>query len=134
MCRGGARNILTGAASSDEGAKIWFSGYYKGQKSPKKLLFTFRRGASMLRRGAIAPSPPWCHPYMCTLLYTKNKDSKQRFHVGLERGSDLSKSAVHQENVVLPVIHPMIQTYPQFQECYKLPCCSRSHVDTVKTR
>ena len=34
-----------GADSSDEGAKIWFSGCYKCQKSPKKLLFTFRRGA-----------------------------------------------------------------------------------------
>ena len=40
-----------GADSSDEGAKIWFLGYYKYQKSPKKSLFTFRRGASMLRRG-----------------------------------------------------------------------------------
>ena len=40
-----------GADSSDEGAKRWFSGYYKCQKSPKKSLFTFRRGASMLRRG-----------------------------------------------------------------------------------
>ena len=46
-----------GAESSDEGAKIWFSGYYKCQKSPKKSLFTFQREASMLRRGAIAPSP-----------------------------------------------------------------------------
>ena len=34
-----------GADSSDEGANIWFSGYYKRQKSPKKLLSTFRRGA-----------------------------------------------------------------------------------------
>ena len=33
-----------GADSSDEGAKIWFSEYYKCQKSPKKSLFTFRRG------------------------------------------------------------------------------------------
>ena len=40
-----------GADSSNEGAKIWFSGYYKSQKSPKESLFTFRRGASMLRRG-----------------------------------------------------------------------------------
>ena len=37
-----------GGESSDEGAKIWFSGYCKCQKSPKKWLFTFRRGASML--------------------------------------------------------------------------------------
>ena len=44
-----------GADSSNEGAKIWLSGYYKGQKSPKKSLFTFRQGASMLRRGAIVP-------------------------------------------------------------------------------
>ena len=33
-----------GADSSDKGAKIWFSGYYECQKSPKKLCFTFRRG------------------------------------------------------------------------------------------
>ena len=33
-----------GADSSDEGAKIWFSGCSKCQKSPKKSLFTFRRG------------------------------------------------------------------------------------------
>ena len=46
-----------GANSSDEGAKIWLSGYYKCKKSPKKSLFTFRRGASMLRRGAVAPYP-----------------------------------------------------------------------------
>ena len=49
--RGGARNVPTGGSSSDEVAKIWFSGYYKGQKFPKKSLFTFQRGASMLRRG-----------------------------------------------------------------------------------
>ena len=35
---GGARNFPTGAESSDEGAKIWFSGYYEYQKSPKKSL------------------------------------------------------------------------------------------------
>ena len=39
------------ADSSDEGAKIWFLGYYKCQKSPKKSPFSFQRGASMLRRG-----------------------------------------------------------------------------------
>ena len=39
------------ADSSDEGATIWFSGYYKCQKSPEKSLFTFRRGASLLRWG-----------------------------------------------------------------------------------
>ena len=33
-----------GADSSNEGAKIWLSRYYKCQKSPKKSLFTFRRG------------------------------------------------------------------------------------------
>ena len=33
--RGGARNFPTGAESSDEGAKIWFSGYHKCQKYPK---------------------------------------------------------------------------------------------------
>ena len=50
--RGGARNFpMEGADSSEEGAKIWFSGYYKCQKSPKNSLFIFRQGASMLRRG-----------------------------------------------------------------------------------
>ena len=39
------------ADSSDERAKIWFSGYHKCQKTQKKSLFTFGRGASMLRRG-----------------------------------------------------------------------------------
>ena len=48
--RGGARNFPTGADSSDDGAKIWLSGYYKCQKYPKKLLFAFR-GGSMLRWG-----------------------------------------------------------------------------------
>ena len=60
-----------GADSSDEGAKIWFSGYYKCQKSPKKSLFTFRRGASMLRRGATAPSlplAPYCMQHQCIML------------------------------------------------------------------
>ena len=33
-----------GADSSDEGAKIWFLGYHKCQKSPKQSCFTFRRG------------------------------------------------------------------------------------------
>ena len=47
-----------GADSSHEGAKLWFSGYYKCQRSPKKSLFTLRRVANLLRRGAIAPSPP----------------------------------------------------------------------------
>ena len=41
--RGGTRNFPMGAESSDEGAKIWFSGYYKCQKSPTKSLFTFRQ-------------------------------------------------------------------------------------------
>ena len=41
--QGGARNCPTGGDSSDEEAKIRLSGYYKCQKSPKKLFFTFRR-------------------------------------------------------------------------------------------
>ena len=40
---------------ADEGAKIWYSGYYRYQKSPKKSLFTIRREANMLQLGAIAP-------------------------------------------------------------------------------
>ena len=51
------------ADSSDKGAKIWFSGYYKCQKSPTKSLSTFQRGASMLRRGGYSPlALPWRHP------------------------------------------------------------------------
>ena len=33
---------------SDEGAEMWFLGYYKCQKSPKKSCFTFRRGHSLV--------------------------------------------------------------------------------------
>ena len=63
--RGGARNVPTGGSSSDEVAKIWFSGYYKWQKFPKKSLFTFQRGASMLRRGGYSPhSPPLASPML----------------------------------------------------------------------
>ena len=40
-----------GVDSSNEGAEIWFSEYNKCQKSPKKSLFNFRQGASLLRRG-----------------------------------------------------------------------------------
>ena len=42
------------------GAKIWFSGYYKYQKSPKKSHFTFRRGLPCSEEGATAL--PWRHP------------------------------------------------------------------------
>ena len=52
-----------GADSSDEGAKIWFSGYYKCQKSPKKLLFTFRRGLACSDGGGYhLLALPWRHP------------------------------------------------------------------------
>ena len=64
MYRGGPRNFRTRADSSDEGAKIWPLGYYKCQNSMKKSCFTFRRGASMLRRGAIPPSPPLAPPLL----------------------------------------------------------------------
>ena len=66
-----------GADSSNEGAKIWFSGYYKYQKSPKKNHFSPSDGvASMLRRGDYSPpSPPLaspltdCHLLLIMLLY-----------------------------------------------------------------
>ena len=45
-----------GADSSDEWAKIWFSGYYKCKKSPKNSTVNFQWRASMLRRGLL-PSP-----------------------------------------------------------------------------
>ena len=32
------------ADSSDEGAKIWFPEYYKGQKYPKKIVFHLPMG------------------------------------------------------------------------------------------
>ena len=35
-----------GVDSSDEGAKIWFSGYYKCQKSPKNRVSPSDGGAS----------------------------------------------------------------------------------------
>ena len=54
--RGGARNFLTG------GANIQFSWYYNCQKSPKKLLFTFRRGSSMLQGDYSSLALPWRHP------------------------------------------------------------------------
>ena len=44
-----------GADSSDEGAKIWFSGYYKCQKSPKKSLSPSDGGLACSDEGAIAP-------------------------------------------------------------------------------
>ena len=53
--RDGARNFPTKGLNSDEGAKIWFSGYYKCQKSPKKSCFNFRRGLACSDGGAIAP-------------------------------------------------------------------------------
>ena len=40
-----------GADSSDEEAKIWFSGHYKCQKSPKKSFFTFQWGVACSDRG-----------------------------------------------------------------------------------
>ena len=43
------------------GLKCGFQGT-KNAKSPKKLLFTFRWGASMLQQGAIAPSSPLLAP------------------------------------------------------------------------
>ena len=51
MCRAGVapRNFRRGADSCEEGAKIWFSGYYKCQKSPKNFLFILRRGAKLMQ-------------------------------------------------------------------------------------
>ena len=51
-----------GADSSDEAAKIWFSGYYKCQKFPKKALFTFQRGVACSDGGLYPPSPPLAPP------------------------------------------------------------------------
>ena len=50
LYRGGARNFPTGADSYDKGDKIWLSGYYRCQKSPKKSLSP-SNGACLLRRG-----------------------------------------------------------------------------------
>ena len=45
-----------GADSSNDGAQIWFSGYYKCQKSPKNCFSSSDGEASMLRWvRAIAP-------------------------------------------------------------------------------
>ena len=57
------------------GAKIWFSGSFKCQKSPKKSLFTFRLGGSMLRRGGYSPlALPWHHLWLP--LLTSGNDSE----------------------------------------------------------
>ena len=66
--RGGARNFRRGADSSDEGAKIWFSEYFKFQK----IAFHLPTGASILRRGAIAPSPPLAPPLQLPKKRTSN--------------------------------------------------------------
>ena len=63
-CHQGSRNFPTGADSSNEGAKIWFSGYYKCQKSPKKSPFTFRRGLACSDGGYIPLALPWRHPLL----------------------------------------------------------------------
>ena len=52
----GRGTFRRGADSSDEGAKIWFSGYNECQNSPTKSLFTFRRG------GYSPLALPWRHP------------------------------------------------------------------------
>ena len=52
-----------GADLSDEGAKIWFSGYHKCQKSPKNR-FHLPTGGWHAPTGAIAPTPPLAPPLM----------------------------------------------------------------------
>ena len=44
-----------GADSSDEGAKIWFSGYYRCQKSPKNCFPPSDGGLTCSDEGGIAP-------------------------------------------------------------------------------
>ena len=53
--------LRRGAESSDNGAKIRYSWYYKCQKSPE-MGFHLPMGASMFRRWAIAPSSPLAPP------------------------------------------------------------------------
>ena len=51
-----------GFDSSDEGAKIWFSRYYKCQKSSKQWLFAYRRGLGCSDGGYSPLSPPLAPP------------------------------------------------------------------------
>ena len=60
-----------GADSSDEGAKIWFSGYCKCHKSRKKSLLILRRGLAC-SDGAIAPQSSLGPP--AELLYRKSSN------------------------------------------------------------
>ena len=63
-----------GADSSDEGAKMWLSGYCKCQKFPKNSLFTFRRGAGMVRRGGYSPlALPWRHLSLRIVIMKQRK-------------------------------------------------------------
>ena len=51
-----------GAESSDEGAKIWLSGYYKCQKSQKKIAFHLPTGGWHAPTGGYSPlALPWRH-------------------------------------------------------------------------
>ena len=52
-----------GADSSDEGAKIWFLGYYKCQKSPKKRFSPSDGGLACSDGEGYSPlALPWRHP------------------------------------------------------------------------
>ena len=51
---------------------MWFSGYYKCQKSPKIAFHLPIEGPSMLRRGAIAPLAP---PLISSLVQPRSNSS-----------------------------------------------------------
>ena len=60
--RGGARNFPTGGLNlPTRGLKYGFQGTINA-KNLRKIAFHLPTGASMLRRGAIAPSPPLAPP------------------------------------------------------------------------
>jgi len=59
---GVAPGTPTGAYSSDEGAKILFSGYYKCQKS-ENIAFHLLKGGLACSHGGYSPlALPWLHP------------------------------------------------------------------------
>ena len=67
-----------GLTLQTRGLKYGFQGTINAKILRKKSLFTFRRGASMLRRGAIAPSSPPLVPLLIlTPLQTPNMTSTE---------------------------------------------------------
>ena len=67
------------------------SGYYKCQESPKKSLFTFRRGASMLRRDYSPLVLFWRHPCKIALIKKSVVAGGSEYGGGLETSEKANK-------------------------------------------